>query len=358
MTKLDLSIRQNVFYWQTDREITPEDFDRIFLKRHRIQDEELLHILKRGIQSIQIETIELIPADENVVKGNVNVVRKIIINGNNYVVRMHPKEVKNGYFYVEKLLLDKAKEYSLPVPQILEIHEATNDDDMDFILMTTASGVTMDVYLSKDQSHEENLLINAGKTLAKVHEIKVNGFGPFDNKKAKENILIGLHATNKEFMMTALEENFQRLIKLSVRTHEEVETMKKIMNSYSFEPENGSRLIHNDFADWNLLTDGDTVTAILDWDEACGGDPIADLACWSMFFDLERYKAFLRGYTSVSKLPEDYELRFHYYRLRYAISKMALRAKRAIVDTSDFAKSKLEVGKVALAEEMKWFKNL
>lgn len=355
MTKIDLSNRQHVFYWQTDREISPEAFDRIFLKRHRVSDEELLSILKQGIQSIPLESIELIPADENVVKGNVNIVRKVRMNGQEYVVRMHPKEVKNGYFYVEKLILDLAKQHNLPVPQILEIHEAVSDEDMDFILMTVAPGSTMDVFLSKDTSHEKELLFSAGATLAKIHEIPVEGFGPFDNKKAKAGELVGLQTTNMDLIKTALTENFQRLIKLSVSTAEEVKIMQSIMNSYSFEPINGSRLVHNDFADWNLLTDGKTITGILDWDEACGGDPVADLACWSMFFTLDRYEKFLSGYTIIGTLPDDYELRFHYYRLRYAISKMALRAKRALVDQSEFAKSKLAVGKIALKEEVQWF---
>ena len=129
------------------------------------------------------------------------------------------------------------------------------------------------------------------------------------------------------------------------------------MEKYSFEPTSGPVVVHNDFADWNMLTDGKNITAILDWDEACGGDSVADLACWSMFFTIPRYEIFLKGYKEVGALPEDYEERFHYYRLRYAISKMALRAKRFIVDKSDFVKDKIEVGKKALSEEVEWFEN-
>lgn len=28
-----------------------------------------------------------------------------------------------------------------------------------------------------------------------------------------------------------------------------------------------SVIVHNDFADWNLLTDDNTITGIIDWDE-------------------------------------------------------------------------------------------
>lgn len=353
---IDLSSRQNCFYWQTDRDLTPEDFEQIFLKRHQITDDEIVSILKNGIKSLHVGTVSLIPADENVVKGNVNIVRKVMINDSEYVVRMHPKGVKNGYFYVEKLLLKAAKEHGLPVPEILEVHEAVDENDMDFVLMTVSIGMTLDVFLSKDTSNEESLLAAAGRLMAKIHRIHVEGFGFFNNHVAKtEGKLIGLHKTNKEFMMTALEENLERLVKLAVSTPEEVGRMRKIMEEYSFEPKGGPVIVHNDFADWNMLTDGKSITGILDWDESCGGDPVADLACWSMFFSIPRYELFLKGYKEVGELPADYEERFHYYRLRYAISKMALRAKRFIVDRSDFMKDKIEIGKKALLEEVAWF---
>ena len=260
---LDLSDRQNVFYWQTDRNLTSEDFNKIFLKRHETPIEELVKVLKNGIKSTPVSSLEIIPIDENVVKGNVNIVRKVNINERQYVVRMHPKGVRNGYFYVEKVALSLAEEHNLPVPQVLEIHESKNENDMDFMLMSAVSGVTMDVYLSKNKADEENLLFNAGVVMAKLHKIQVNGFGCFDNQIAqKENRLIGLHKTNKEFMLTALEENLQRLITLSVSTPKQVDDMRKIMDKYTFEPVEKPVIVHNDFADWNLLTDGKVITGI------------------------------------------------------------------------------------------------
>ncbi|HYK08229.1 MAG TPA: aminoglycoside phosphotransferase family protein [Candidatus Eisenbacteria bacterium] len=355
---LDLTDRTRCFYWQTDRQLSPNDYLRIFLKRHDFPQEELTRVLKNDIHSLPTDTLQLIPADENVVKGNVNIVRKISINGTQYVVRVHPKGVKNGYFYVEKVALDLAKQHGLPVPEILEIHEAENDNDMDLALMSVVEGNTMDVLLSKDNSPEKALLFQAGTLMAKVHDIRVDGFGFFDNTIAKkENKLIGIHKTNNEFIHVALEENLQRLVALSVSTQQEVQKMQDIMDTYSFESVDGARIVHNDFADWNLLTNGTEITGILDWDECCGGDPIADLACWSMFFNIDRYEHFLKGYESLAKLPDDYEKRFHYYRLRYAISKMALRAKRFLVDPSEEMKAKMHIGKEALIKEVEWLNN-
>ncbi|NTU46731.1 aminoglycoside phosphotransferase family protein [Candidatus Roizmanbacteria bacterium] len=354
---LNLSERRNCFYWQTDRDLSVKDYEKIFLKRHDVAPQEVIRILQAGITVLpHIKTIELIPADENVLKGNVNIVRKVIINNQEFVVRMHPKGVKNGYFFVEKTILEQLKVKELPVPEVLEVHTATGENDMDFMLMTVAPGITMDVLLSKDKEPENQLLHSAGSLMARIHEINVHGFGSFDNRIAKtENQLAGLHKNYHDFIWSGLEENLQRLIKFEVIQVGQSVNMQRTFENMNFEPFDTARLIHNDYADWNLLTDGKIITGILDWDESHAGDPVADLACWSTFFSMDRFATFLEGYKLVGSLPVDFDTRFHFYRLRYTISKMALRVKRFQVDKSDFLKDKIRVGKEALLEETAFF---
>ena len=109
-------------------------------------------------------------------------------------------------------------------------------------------------------------------------------------------------------------------------------------------------LVHNDFADWNLLTDGNIVSGVLDWDECVGGHPIQDIACWSTFFDPDRISSFLDGYYSKTKKPENFEEIFQLFRLRYTISKMALRIKRYTYEQSPFMKTMIEKGEIHLKE--------
>lgn len=353
---IDLSDRTNCFYWQTDRNLTPEDYDSIFLKRHEISKDKLINTIRGGLKTVgEIYTLIINDPDENVVKGNVNIVRKVKINGTFHIVRMHPAGVKNGYFYVEKLVLDLAKSHGVPVPTVVEIHEASNEEDMDFMLMTLSEGITMDVLLSKDNSFEDQLLLDCGRKMASIHKIKVEGFGSFNNQEAKKGNLIGLHSDYRSFIHAGLEENINRLIKYNVINLEQGNKFRKLFSEQDFEPIDGARLIHNDYADWNVLTDTKMITAVLDWDESHAGDPIADLACWSTFFNIERMNKFMEGYKSITNLPEDYDNRFHYYRLRYTISKMALRIKRYQVDKKPFIVEKLEVGKRALNEELQYF---
>lgn len=354
---LDLTDRRSCFYWQTDRNLSGEDYVRIFLHRHEIPSEEIIKVLSEGITSIKnISNIHIHEPDLNVLKGNVNIVRKVEINNQSYIVRMHPKGVINGYFYAEQMALNACLQKRLPVPQVLEIYEAVNETDMDFMLMTVSSGTNLDIYLKYHADREHDLLFDAGVQMALLHKIQVQGFGFFDNRIAKEKgILVGLHKNYHDFIWAGLEENLQRLITLKVLQKPQADKMKKVFEVMNFEPHDGPRLIHNDFADWNLLTDGKTLTGILDWDECHAGDPTADIACWSTFYSLERLENFIKGYEKVARLPDDYKKRFHYYRLRYTISKMALRCKRYLVDKADFVREKIEVGKKALTEETNWF---
>ena len=346
---LEIGNRSNVFYWQTDRNLTVEGYDKFYLKRNEVSTDTLVNILQNGIKSIPgKKDISIISPDDNVTKGNVNIVRKITINNNLYIARMHPQGIKNRYFFVEQSALDTVQN-TIPAPKILEVHETNGETDMDFVLMSASNGITMENAIKANPQLEPQLLVEAGQLMAKLHQIKVEKFGSFDNEIAKkENKLIGLHNSYKEFIWCGLEENIKRL--LDFKVIDEI-TAEKCLNFYkqnNFEPLDGPRLIHNDFADWNNLVDKENISAILDWDECHAGDPIADLACWSTFYNIARFEKIKEGYNSITKLPEDFDKRFEYYRLRYTISKMALRVKRAQVDHSDFLKDKIKVGTEAL----------
>ena len=178
---LDLTDRKNIFYWQTDRRLSADDYARIFLKRHEIPEGDLVQVLHDGINSISGKKVILIESpDENVLKGNVNIVRKVSINGKRYIVRIHPRGVKNGYYFVEKTALDLARAQGVPAPQVIEVHLASSEEDMDFVLMTVSPGITMDVFLQNNKSPEDSLLFDAGTKMAKIHQVKVEKFGAFD----------------------------------------------------------------------------------------------------------------------------------------------------------------------------------
>ena len=351
--------RSNIFYWQTDRAITSEEARLIWQDRHSyFSDDEIVasvnHILKDD------KLIKLKPFDlkSQMNLGNVNSVRKgELSSGKKMIIRLHPKGVANGYFYVESLVAELARENGLPSYQTFAIHDLENLDDFSFQVIESLPGVAVQRWLESHSQDEAKLLYQIGQNMAKIHQIRVSGFGPFNNTQAKLNNLVGLHDNLMDSVRAGLNFNLKILTQEGLINDTQVKEIKNLFSSSNLLLKlDQAVLVHNDFADWNLLTDGQVITGILDWDEAVAGDPIMDIACWSTFFDPDRIEGFLAGYWSVASKPDDFQERFEFFRLRYVISKMTLRLRRLAWDDSKALKERIEAGSRHLKESLAYFK--
>lgn len=346
-----ISDRSNCFYWQTDRKISAEEAALIWKDRHSaITNEELLANINLELRDDKLAHITF---DEiiQMSTSNVNSIRVgVLESGKEVIIRCHPKGIRNGYFYVESLAAKIALENGIPAYKTYLIHELEDESDISYQVIEKLNGNTVQFCLKEHPEKEEQLVFEMGKTMSKLHQIKANGFGPFDNEQAKNGTLIGLQKSLKDSVNAGLEENLERLIKYNILTKEIADKMKKLFDNNELLDSNVSVLIHNDFADWNLLTDGNSITGVVDWDECVAGNPIEEIACWSTFFDPERIKPFLKGYFSEIPIYDNFDEMFQLMRLRYTISKMALRIKRYTYEQTPFLKSMIEKGEKHLKE--------
>lgn len=349
--------RRDVFYWQTDRAIEPEQAGHIWADRHRyFTDGELLNRVNGVLGDDNLVEIEPLDLDAQTNLGNVNSVRVgRLTSGKEVVIRCHPKGVKNGYFHAEAVAARKAREAGLPSYDTLAIHDYEGGDDFAFQVIEKLPDTAIKKWLETHPEDEAKLLPQIGKAMARLHQIKVSGFGAFDNEKAKSGELVGLHQTFGEAVRAGLPFNLDVLKQYSVLTEQQAEAVAKLFDDNPLLDAQEAVLVHNDFADWNLLTDGQDVTGVLDWDECVGGIPESDIACWSTFFDPERLKGFLDGYFSIAEKPDDFDDKFELMRLRYVVSKMTLRLRRYSWEPTDFMREKIETGKTHLAQSMEYF---
>ena len=280
-----------------------------------------------------------------------------MVSGKEIVIRAHPKGVRNGYFHVESEASIRAKHIGVPSYKTLAIHDFEGEDDFAFHIIEKLPGTALVKRLEKHPEDEDRLLAQVGRMMAKVHKIKVNGFGPFDNNKAKSGKLIGIHSSFGDSIRAGLDFNLKVLHDEGIFTEEQVQAIDNLFRiSNPLLECSNAVLVHNDFADWNLLTDGKDITGVLDWDECVGGDYILDLACWSSFFDPTRLEKMFVGYFEGREKPKDFEERFQLLRLRFIISKMTLRIRRYNWEHTDKIKEKIEIGKTHLAKSLKYFK--
>ena len=107
MPKLDLSDRSNMFYWQTNRNISAQDMKKIFLDRSNIFDKnDVIPAIEYGMQKAgkSVSASKVLTVGNLITDGLVNNVLKAkISDGTEIIFRMHPKNVKNGYFWAESI---------------------------------------------------------------------------------------------------------------------------------------------------------------------------------------------------------------------------------------------------------------
>ncbi len=347
-----ISDRNDCFYWQTDRKISAEEAGMIWRDRHSaITNEELLDKINAQLTKEKLVFIKPLDLNAQTSLGNVNSIRVgVLESGKEVIIRCHPKGVKNGYFHAESEAAKLALENGIPAYKTYCIHDLEDEDDISYQVIEKLDGDTVQFALKNNSEKEDLLVYDMGKTMARLHKIEVVGFGPFNNELAKEGKLVGRHSSLRESVNAGLDENLERLVKYNVITQEIANKMKGLFEDNDLLNSDVSVLIHNDFADWNLLTDGDTITGVIDWDECVAGNPIQEIACWSTFFDPERIKPFLKGYFSETKVYDNFEEMFQLMRLRYTISKMALRTKRYTYEKTEFLKGMIEKGTKHLEE--------
>lgn len=361
LNRINASIadRSDVFYWQTDRAVEPEEAGHIWADRHRyFTDDELLDRVNAVLLGDKLASIQPLDQEAQTNLGNVSSVRVGVLEGGDEVImRCFPKGILNGYFHAEAAAAEKVRAAGLPTYQTFAIHDFEGGEDFAFHVLQKLPGFAIQRWLEQHPEDEDSLIAEVGATMARMHTVSVTGFGPFDNEKAKSGQLIGLHETYAQALRAGLPFNLNVLVDEGIFTPAQSEAVAKLFTDDNpLLQVSDSVLVHNDFADWNLLTDGKSVTGILDYDECVGGDPVSDIACWSTFFEPKRMDAFLKGYFSVANKPADFEAKFELLRLRYTVSKMTLRIRRYTWSPSEDVKKRIENGKEHLAQSLKYFK--
>ena len=359
--KTDSTDRSQMFYWQVDRPFDERQIKEVFLDRHQAFDHKLVAaMIESGMHQVgktaaQAKVVEL---SEPIKSGSVNIVcPATLADATNVVIRIHPKEVRNGYFWSESVAADAAREAGVPTYHTFFIDDTRKNFDYDYMLIELLPGSNMKLGGPFSPKSDARLIAETGRFLARIHTVKTKNYGFFDNNIAKKDrLLVGIHKKWRDHYFAAFVANLDYLTSNSVISAQDRVSIEKIISKHaSLINCESPRLVQNDLADWNELTDGKHITGILDWDECYSGDPVADFSAWSVFYPLERMEHLKRGYKSVNSLPEGFEEKLHIYRLRYIVSKMVVRKKKLVFQKSYFVQQLLDYAQKILQYEFRWY---
>ena len=323
--------RSQSWCWQTDRRISLDEVRAIWSDRHSgITDAELLEAVNRELKKGKLVSIKPLNKDAQESLGFVNSVRVgVLENGKQVIIRCHPKGIKNGYFYTESLVASKAKALGLPAYGTLAIHDLSGDNDVAFQVIEKIEGVALKKWLEARPEDTQKLSYETGKSMAKLHKIRVEGFGSFDNEEAKKGRLVGVHKKFSGFVRGSLENNLASLVQYGTVTAAQASKINSLFSADNplLQCEQAV-VVHNDFVDWNLLTNGQEINGVLDFDECVAADPICDIASWSSMSPLSRLDSFLGGYFGNQPRPENFDDKLKLISFRWVISNMSLRNSR------------------------------
>lgn len=346
--------RADCFYWKADRKISEEEAAIISKGRaYVISNKELLEKINKELKDDKLVSIRPLDEKNQTSLDNVNLISiGLLESGKEVIIRHHPKGIENGYFNVEDCAAKVAKENHISSYRIYCIHQLENKEDISYQLIEK-EGDTIQFYLRKHPEKEKDILYEIGKTMAKIHQIHVFGFGPFNNKKT--GILEGQYDILKDSVIASLDENLERLVNYNILTQYMADKIRILFENNELLNTSAATLIHNNFADWNLLTDGNKITAIVDWNECVGGHPVQEIAHWATFFNAEKIHPLLKGYFSEIEMYDNFEEMFQLMRLRYTISKVALEVKKYTYEQTPFLKNMIEKEKQHLSELLEFY---
>jgi aminoglycoside phosphotransferase (APT) family kinase protein len=213
-----------------------------------------------------------------------------------------------------------------PTAEVCLVDLAREVCPFDFEIAREARGRTLKSFEDEEtQATPPRLLSGLGRLAAVVHGVETEGFGLIDVSRIAEDGRArgrGLLKTWREYVMLNLDAHVEACRRIGAVGDEEAARIRDVFDGAADLLEGvPSRLLHGDLGAHNVLTDGERLTAIIDWEDALCGDPVFDIAYWGTFVRDEMRETFLEGYRSARALPADFERRYWLYYLRVALSK-------------------------------------
>ncbi len=177
----------------------------------------------------------------------------------------------------------------------------------------------------------KEVLRAAGRDLAVVNSIPVEGFGWIKRDKSEATRLEAEHASHRDFALEHLDA-YLHLLDERVLTRAEIVAMRAIISRFNawLDVEHG-HLAHGDFDVTHIYQAGGRYTGIIDFGEIRGADARYDLGHFNLH-DGETLPHLvlpylLEGYSDVVPLPPDYEGRISLLSLLIGVRALARRLR-------------------------------
>jgi aminoglycoside phosphotransferase (APT) family kinase protein len=322
------STRRDIHYWKCDRPAAFHGTAQGDARRPSRETESL-------VRELLTRHFGVPPADLRDGGGQGNHQTFVAtIAAHDVFVRIEDGPEQDDYIAVESFVMDRVRALGVPTPRVHATDATRRIAPFAWQVLDRIPEPDLNHHFKAGTLATREVASQIGRLIAMWQGVAVEGFGPFDVAHlTATGTLHGLHATYPSYYLTRLDAHLAFLVDRRFLTQTQAEAMGIAIDDHRALLDLATPcLVHKDTALWNLLGTANEVTAVIDWDDCVGGDPMDDLALLGCFHDGAFMRAAFAGYASVRALPADHAPRFWLHLLRNMIFKAVIRVGAGYFD--------------------------
>ncbi|SFL56946.1 Predicted kinase, aminoglycoside phosphotransferase (APT) family [Paenibacillus sp. 1_12] len=268
---------------------------------------------------------------DRVLTGVSTYVYRVQLDENTYYLRILPEQDKS--FGVEVHVHSLLRQKGVHVPEVIYFEH--HNDTLGMSIMLVKEIVGSQINDCSSINEYEDIVIEAGKQLAVINQIKVDGFGWI--KRGTEETGTTLEG-EKHFVHDYIYEFMDEdlfLLSENLFSKRDISLITDIFHSgSSLMSRHESFLIHGDFDYSHIFFHNGKFTGIIDFGEIQGNSPLYDLGHFKLHdgqSQSQRYLGFnslVKGYNEVRELSKNDQLEIDFWALWVGVRRLGIIYKR------------------------------
>lgn len=251
---------------------------------------------------------------------------RVACAGQDLLFRAAADATGDDYMLAEQALVAAAGRAGVPVPRILHTC-AEAGAPLRWQLMAFAAG---DSWRDLHQTGRLDLPVVAaalGRLLRRLHAVPIDGFGFIDTAHLRATGAVrGLCRSYRDYVTCRLGDHLAYAAGHGLLDHPAAERAGALLARHAgLFARPAAVLVHRDPALWNLIGTPTAITALIDWDDAVGGDPADDLSILRCLHGRAVTDAVEAAYHAGAAAEPAFEARIRLHTLRNLLWKAQLR---------------------------------
>ncbi len=315
-------MRHDAYYWKCDCPIPAEERSVSYTaeKYNDVVMAEAAHAACRATLGTVPDAVEALRCAGN------HAAYRVTAGGRRLLWRAASDATGDDYMLAEQAVMALAADAGVPVPRILHC-QAEPGAVLRWQLMELIPGATL-ADLDRSGSLDRIAIAGAlGRLLCRLHTVPIDGFGFIDTSELRRSGMVrGLHRRYADYVFCRLDRHLAYVADHGLLAQADADEAGQLFARLlpGCAPAHAV-LVHRDPAWWNLIGSPTIIHALIDWDDAVGGDPADDLAMLRCFHEAAYCDAVESAYWADTKPPPDFPLRLALHWLRNMLWKAMLR---------------------------------